>query len=151
MKAVDYLNLTSTLLNSQKEITLGGSIARQIVTENLNECRDIDFFYSNNSAKRAFHNKLVNLRNFRIESLGGRGYNSRMTLNNYNFTLINSEWYLLHENDTTYIINYMKLSNVDSVEFYSYDDYQIPVQFGSECLGTKEMWDNFMNKPKSVI
>ena len=151
MKAVDYLDLTGPLLNSQKEITLGGSIARQIVTENLNECRDIDFFYSNDPAKRTFHNKLINLRDFRIEPLGGRGYNSIMTLNNYDFTLIHSEWYLLHEDDITYIINYMKLSNVDSIEFYSYGNHQIPVQFGSECLGTKEMWNNFLNKPKSVI
>ena len=151
MKAVDYLGLTGSLLNSQKEITLGGSIARQIATENLNECRDIDLFYSNESAKRAFHNKLINLRDFRIEPLGCRGYNSAMTLNKHDFTLIHSEWYLLHEEDVTYIINYMKLSNVDSVEFYPYGDYQIPVQFGSECLGTKEMWNNFLNKPKSVI
>lgn len=151
MKATDYLDLTGTLLNSQKEITLGGSIARQIVTENLNECRDIDFFYSNDSSKRAFHNKLTNLRDFRIQPLGGRGYNSVMFLNNIEFTLIYSEWYLLHENDMTYIINYMKLSNVDSVEFYSYGNYQIPIQFGSECLGTKEMWSDFLNKPKSVI
>ena len=151
MRATDYLDLVGPILNSQKEITLGGSIARQLVNNDLTDCRDIDFFHSNDYMKKLFHKKITNLRNFRIESLGGRGYNTEFSLNNFSFTLKYSEWYLLHDDNLTYIINYMKLSTIDSVEYYPYKNYKIPVQFGSKCLGTRKMWDEFLNKPKTMI